>query len=147
MSNWLKPVTAPQTSRYTHVASLEQIRQLSTKYHINAHGHATASLYRSNFFYLIHRSRILHGNHFSTCTPTMSCPRKITYRTGLFDPVNLNSIDKITDSLSQLEATLNEGNYVRALDDLLDNTHIVELILSGMPSSHMCSYTNSNLQV
>lgn len=62
----------------------------------------------------------------------MSCQRKIAYRTGLFDPVNLNSIEKITDSLSQFEATLNEGNYVRALDDLLDNTHIVELILSGM---------------
>ncbi|KAF8816728.1 hypothetical protein BYT27DRAFT_7237858 [Phlegmacium glaucopus] len=62
----------------------------------------------------------------------MSYKRKITYRTGLFDLANLNSIDKIVDSLSQFEAVLNEDNYVQALDDLLDNTQIVELILSGM---------------
>lgn len=64
----------------------------------------------------------------------MSYQRRITYRSGLFDPVNLNSLDKIADSLRQFEAVLNEDNYAQALDDLLDNTHTVELILSGIPS-------------
>lgn len=74
------------------------------------------------------------ANGFLTYTPTMSYQRKITYRSGLFDPVNLNSIEKIADALSQFEAVLNEDNYVQALDDLLDKAQIVELILSGMPS-------------
>lgn len=65
---------------------------------------------------------------------TMSYQRKITYLTGLFDPVNLNSLDKIADSLSQFEAVIKEDNYVQVLNDLLDNTQIVELILSGMHS-------------
>jgi len=78
------------------------------------------------------------GTGFSTRTPTMSYQRKITYRTGLFDPANLNSTDKILDSLRQFEAVLNEDNYVQALDDLLDNTHTVELILSGMRSRANC---------
>jgi mannitol/fructose-specific phosphotransferase system IIA component (Ntr-type) len=62
----------------------------------------------------------------------MSYQRRITYRAGLFDPPSLNSLDKIADSLSQFEAVLNENNYVQALDDLLDNTRTVELVLSGM---------------
>jgi hypothetical protein len=72
----------------------------------------------------------------------MSYQRRITYRTGLFDPVNLNSFDKIDDSLSQFEAILNEDNYAQALDDLLDDIHTVELILSGLSSLANCSYTD-----
>lgn len=66
----------------------------------------------------------------------MSSQRRITYRAGLFNPPNLNSLDKIADSLSQFEAVLNEDNYVQALEDLLDNTPglTVELILSGISS-------------
>ena len=64
----------------------------------------------------------------------MSYQRKIRYLIGLFDPVNLNSLDKIADSLSQFEAAIKEDSYVQALNDLLDNTQIVELILSGMHS-------------
>jgi hypothetical protein len=64
----------------------------------------------------------------------MSYQRKITYRAGLFDRDNLNSIENIANSLSLFQAAINEYNYVQALNDLLDSTGIVELILSGIPS-------------
>lgn len=77
----------------------------------------------------------------------MSYQRKITYRTGLFDPVNLNSVDKIADSLCQFEAVLNEENYIQALDDLLDKAQIVELVLSGMPLFKTCKpYSCANFK-
>ena len=69
-----------------------------------------------------------------TCTPTMTYQRKISYRAGLFDRGNLNSMESIANSLSEFEAAINEYNYVQALNDLWDNTDIVELILSGIPS-------------
>lgn len=62
----------------------------------------------------------------------MSYQRKITYRAGLFDRDSLNSMDKIASSLTQFEAVINEYNYVQALNDLWDSTHVVELILSGI---------------
>ena len=64
----------------------------------------------------------------------MSYQRKITYRAGLFDRDNLNSLDNIANSLSQFEAVINEHNYVQALNDFWDGPHIVELILSGILS-------------
>ena len=67
----------------------------------------------------------------------MSIQRKITYRAGLFDRDNLNSMENIANSLTQFEAVINEHNYVQALSDLWDtrdSTHIVELILSGILS-------------
>ena len=64
----------------------------------------------------------------------MSYQRKITYRAGLFDRDNLNSLDNIANSLSQFESVINEHNYVQALNDFWDSTHIVELILSGILS-------------
>jgi hypothetical protein len=64
----------------------------------------------------------------------MSYQRKITYRAGLFDRDNLNSMENIANSLSQFQAAINECNYVQALNDLWDSTDIVELILSGIPS-------------
>ena len=64
----------------------------------------------------------------------MSSQRKISYRAGLFDRDNLNSMENIANSLSEFEAVINECNYVQALNDLWDNTDIVELILSGIPS-------------
>ena len=64
----------------------------------------------------------------------MSYQRKITYRAGLFDRDNLNSLDNIANSLSQFEAVINEHNYVQALNDFWDGTHIIELILSGILS-------------
>ena len=63
----------------------------------------------------------------------MSYQRKITYRAGLFDRDNLNSMDNIANSLSHFKPIINENNYVQALNDVWDNPHIVELILSGIP--------------
>ena len=45
----------------------------------------------------------------------MSYQRNITYRAGLFDRDNLNSMDNIANSLSLFRATINECNYVQAL--------------------------------
>jgi hypothetical protein len=70
----------------------------------------------------------------------MTSPRKITYRAGLFDHDNLNSLDNIADALSQFESIINEQNYVQALNDFWDNPHIVELILSGILSNHDAKY-------
>ena len=65
----------------------------------------------------------------------MNYQRKITYRAGLFDRDNLNSMENIANSLTQFEAVINVCNYVQALNDLpWDSTHIVELILSGILS-------------
>ena len=65
----------------------------------------------------------------------MSYQRKITYRAGLFDRDNLSSLDNIANSLSQFESVINEKNYAQALDDFWNNTHVVELILSGIRSN------------
>ena len=68
----------------------------------------------------------------------MSYQRKITYRAGLFDHDNLNSLDNIANALSQFESVINEHNYVQALNDsdFWDDSHIgvIELILSGILS-------------
>ena len=68
----------------------------------------------------------------------MSYQRKITYRAGLFDPDNLNSLDNIANALSQFESVINEHNYVQVLNnsDFWDDTNfrVVELILSGILS-------------
>lgn len=63
---------------------------------------------------------------------TMTYQRKITYRAGLFDRENLDSLDKIADSICHFESVINEHNYVQALNDFWDKTHIIELILSGI---------------
>lgn len=74
----------------------------------------------------------------------MSYQREITYRAG-FDRDNLNSMDNIANSPSPLQATVNECNYVQALNDLWDSIDIVELILSGIPSyANYVTFTNSN---
>ena len=62
----------------------------------------------------------------------MTYQRKITYRAGLFDRENLDSLDKIADSICHFESVINEHNYVQALNDFWDKTHIIELILSGI---------------
>jgi hypothetical protein len=67
----------------------------------------------------------------------MSQIRKITYRAGLLDPVNLTTIEKIDNALDEFGAVLNEANYVQALEGLLEQAHIVELLLSSR--SAICS--------
>ena len=47
----------------------------------------------------------------------MSYQRKITYRAGLFDPENLDSLENIADTLHHFESVINEHNYVQALND------------------------------
>ena len=64
----------------------------------------------------------------------MSHIRKITYRAGLFDPVNLTTIETIDNALDEFGAVLNEANYAQALEVLLEQTHIVELLLSSRSS-------------
>ena len=64
----------------------------------------------------------------------MSYHRRVSYRAGLFDRDNLNSMENITNSLSEFEAAISEYNYVQGLNELWDNTDIVELILSSIPS-------------
>ena len=67
----------------------------------------------------------------------MSYQRKITYPAGLFHRDNLDSLENIANALNHFESVINEQNYVQALNDFWDNTHIVELILSGILS---CAY-------
>ncbi|KAF8972584.1 hypothetical protein BDZ97DRAFT_1752471 [Flammula alnicola] len=62
----------------------------------------------------------------------MNQTRKVTYRTGLFDPTNLTTLGKINDALNEFASVLSRANHVQALEDVFDNSHIVELILSGL---------------
>lgn len=66
----------------------------------------------------------------------MSQIRKITYRAGLLDPVNLTTVEKIDNALDEFGAVLNEANYVQALEGLLEQAHIVELLLSSMSPAY-----------
>jgi len=61
----------------------------------------------------------------------MSQMRRISYRTGLFDPINLTSIEKIDNALNEFGVVLTEGNHVQALEGLLEQAYIVELLLSS----------------
>ena len=67
----------------------------------------------------------------------MSQIRKITYRAGLLNPKNLTTVEKIANALDEFGTVLNEANYVQALEALLEQTHIVELLLSS--KSPVCS--------
>jgi len=62
----------------------------------------------------------------------MNPSRKVTYRAGLFDPKNLISPAKIVEALNEFSAVINHNNYAGVLQDLLDKSHITELVLSGM---------------
>ncbi|PPQ78819.1 hypothetical protein CVT25_010688 [Psilocybe cyanescens] len=62
----------------------------------------------------------------------MSTFHKFTYRAGLFDPANLITAQKIDEALYEFIAVVNETNYSQVLEDLLDKSHIVELIISGI---------------
>jgi len=64
----------------------------------------------------------------------MSQIRKITYRAGLLDPVNLTTVENIDNALNEFGAVLNEANYVQVLQELLERAHIVELLLSSRSS-------------
>lgn len=66
----------------------------------------------------------------------MSTFHKFTYRAGLFDPANLITAQKIDEALYEFIAVVNETNYSQVLEDLLDKSHIVELIISGKFSLH-----------
>ena len=61
----------------------------------------------------------------------MSQIRKITYRAGLLDPVNLTTVENIDNALNEFGAVLNEANHVQVLQELLERAHIVELLLSS----------------
>ncbi|KDR68695.1 hypothetical protein GALMADRAFT_146049 [Galerina marginata CBS 339.88] len=61
----------------------------------------------------------------------MSQIRKVTYRAGLFDAKNLITTENIYNALDEFAAAINQSNHVQALDDVLEQSHIVELVLSG----------------
>jgi len=74
-------------------------------------------------------------------TPTMTQPRKISYRAGLLEPINLTSHEKISGALIEFSAVFTQSNYQQLLGGLLDQIHIIELILSGRPAFsklHLC---------
>jgi hypothetical protein len=57
--------------------------------------------------------------------------RRISYRTGIFDPINLTTFEKIDIALNEFGAVLSEGNHAQVLEGLLEQPHIVELVLSS----------------
>lgn len=61
----------------------------------------------------------------------MDLPRKVNYRSGLFDPSNLSSSTQIDSALLEFGAVLNRTNYPDVLKDLLEKKNIVVLVLSG----------------
>lgn len=79
---------------------------------ISAHGHTTISLCRDTHPYRPWETVLLHP----------------TYRAGLFDRDNLNSMENIANSLSEFEAAINECNYVQlqALSNIPLSTWIVK---------------------
>jgi len=61
----------------------------------------------------------------------MDRPRKINYRTGLFDPSNLTSSSEIDSALFEFGAVINRTNYAEVFKDLFEKKNIVVLVLSG----------------
>lgn len=61
----------------------------------------------------------------------MDRPRKVSYRTGLFDPSNLTSPSEIDSTLLEFAAVINRTNYAEVLNDLFEKKNIVVLVLSG----------------
>ena len=61
----------------------------------------------------------------------MNPSRKVTYRTGLFDPKNLTTHAQIDEALNEFGAVINSNNCAGVLQDILDKSHITELVLSG----------------
>lgn len=62
----------------------------------------------------------------------MNRPRKVTYRAGLFEPINLTTHDKLDAALDEFAGVINQANYVDALSGLFDKNHVLELVLSGI---------------
>ena len=73
--------------------------------------------------------------HPTTLFLTMNQSRKVSYRRGLFDPATLTTQQSIRESLTEFSGVVNESNVIYALDGLLDQSKIVELILSGTSHS------------
>jgi len=61
----------------------------------------------------------------------MSTPRKKSFRTNLFSPDNITSIEDVENSIFELQSTFTEQNYEHVLDELLQTPFLVELVLSG----------------
>ena len=61
----------------------------------------------------------------------MSTPHKDSFRTSLFSPDNITSVDDIEDALFELQSIFTEQNYEHVLDQLFQTPFLVELALSG----------------
>ena len=61
----------------------------------------------------------------------MSTPHKKSFRTNLFSPDNITSVDDVENALSELQSMFTEQNYEDVLDELLQTPFLVELVLSG----------------
>ena len=81
-------------------------------------------------------------NHFSHITPaselsrlsplfTMGTPSKKSFRTNLFSPDNITSVEDIENALFELQSIFTEQNYEDVLDELLQTPFLIELVLSG----------------
>ncbi|KAF8885252.1 hypothetical protein CPB84DRAFT_1788531 [Gymnopilus junonius] len=58
--------------------------------------------------------------------------RKVSYRAGLFDSKNLLTLDSISDALFEFSGVISSSNCIQALEELMEESNIVELILSCM---------------
>ena len=61
----------------------------------------------------------------------MSTPRKKSFRTNLFSPDNITSVEDVENSLFELQSIFTEQNYEDVLDELFQTPFLVELVLSG----------------
>jgi len=61
----------------------------------------------------------------------MSTPRKKSFRTNLFSPDNITSVEDVENSIFELQSIFTEQNYEHVLDELLQIPSLVELVLSG----------------
>ena len=61
----------------------------------------------------------------------MSTPRKKSFRTNLFSPDTITSVEDVENSLFELQSIFTEQNYEDVFDELFQTPFLVELVLSG----------------
>ncbi|EDR08129.1 uncharacterized protein LACBIDRAFT_294434 [Laccaria bicolor S238N-H82] len=62
----------------------------------------------------------------------MSAPRMKSFRTDLFSPDNITSVEDVQNALFELQSIFTEQNYEHVLDELLQAPFLVELVLSDL---------------